>query len=122
MNDRRPADTGRWAEDLACRYLEQRGLTLVQRNYRCPAGEIDLVMERQGTTVFIEVRYRREPRFGTGAETIDGRKRAKLLSAALHYLQRNAAAARAPSRFDVVSMEGARADPRIQWIPNAFEA
>ncbi|HQU14912.1 MAG: YraN family protein [Chromatiales bacterium 21-64-14] len=122
MSAQRPADTGRWAEDLACRYLQAQGLTLIERNYRCPAGEIDLVMEQQGSTVFIEVRYRRAPRFGTGAESVDARKRAKLLATALHYLQRDPVAARAPSRFDVVSMEGARTGPRIRWIPNAFGA
>lgn len=112
----RPDTIGRWAEALAHDYLKSRGLKPVARNYRCRRGEIDLVMSDGGTLVFIEVRMRRNPRFGTAAESIDRRKRMRIITAAQHFLQ-NRRVSR-PCRFDVVAVEGA---DNIQWIPNAFE-
>jgi putative endonuclease len=111
---------GHFAEEMARHYLEQQGLRLVERNYRCPPGELDLVMLDGRTVVFVEVRYRRNPRFGTGAETVDKRKQAKLISAALHYLQSKRV--KQPSRFDVISITPMRAEHEIQWIQNAFDA
>jgi putative endonuclease len=66
--------SGAQAEGLACAYLERAGLRLLARNYRCPQGEIDLVMDDRDTLVFVEVRYRRSNAFGTPAETVDRRK------------------------------------------------
>lgn len=121
----KPPTRGQEAEDLACRYLQERGLHLLERNYRCKRGEIDLVMRDTASIVFVEVRYRRSTRFGSGAESVDRHKQAKLTAAALHYIQANKTASRCPARFDVISIT---ADPRqeqqaeIQWIKNAFDA
>jgi len=119
------ASIGQAAEDLACRYLQDQGLHLIERNYRCKRGEIDLVMRDASSVVFVEVRYRRNHRFGSGAESVNRGKQAKLIATALHYLQSNKAAAKSPARFDVVSitlegMPGHTAE--IQWIKNAFDA
>jgi len=114
--------TGRRAESLACGFLQGHGLRLLARNYRCRCGEVDLVMSDGDTTVFVEVRYRRHAGFGSGAESVDARKRRRLTAAALHYLQRHGEAAQGPSRFDVVSMSGPPQAPGIDWIRNAFEA
>lgn len=116
---------GQAAEDLACRYLQDQGLHLIERNYRCKRGEIDLVMRDTSSVVFVEVRYRRNHRFGSGAESVDRHKQAKLTATALHYLQSNKAAAKSPARFDVVSVsvQGKSAHTaEIQWIKNAFDA
>ncbi|HJX17417.1 MAG TPA: YraN family protein, partial [Acidiferrobacterales bacterium] len=59
--------SGAQAEALACAHLERAGLRLLTRNYRCPQGEIDLVMDDRDTLVFVEVRYRRSNTFGTPA-------------------------------------------------------
>jgi len=114
--------TGRRAEDMACAFLQREGLSLVERNYLCPRGEIDLVMRDAHTTVFVEVRYRRSVRFGSGAESVDRRKQQKLLAAAAHYLQLHPGAARRACRFDVVSLTGGGEQPRLDWIPDAFQA
>lgn len=119
-------DIGRAAEDCACRYLQQRGLRLLERNYHCRQGEIDLIMRDAGTTVFVEVRYRKSGRFGSGAETVDARKQHKLLASAAHYLLQHKQAANQPCRFDVISLtpgalHGNKSD-EVQWISNAFEA
>jgi len=86
-------DTGNRAEATACDYLQRQGLKLVERNYLCKRGEIDLIMRDGQDTVFVEVRYRRSDRFGSSAESVDWRKQAKLLATAEHYLQQHPKAA-----------------------------
>lgn len=120
MSDR--AETGQRAEDSACRYLEQRGLRLVERNYHGPRGEIDLIMRDRHTTVFVEVRFRRSRRFGSGAESVDRRKQDKLLATAALYLQRNPLAAKTACRFDVVSLCMENGRETVEWITDAFQA
>lgn len=106
---------GEAAEQLAEQYLQAQGLRLRRRNYRSPHGEIDLIMQDGTTLVFVEVRLRSNPRFGSGAESVDARKQLRLQRTAEHYLQRQS---NTPAcRFDVVSLNG-RGD--IHWIPDAF--
>lgn len=108
---------GREAEDAAAALLQGRGLALVQRNYRCRYGEIDLIMRDAGTLVFVEVRSRRHAGYGGGAASIDKAKQARLVRAAQHYL---ASLERTPAcRFDAVVFD---AQGRAQWIASAFEA
>jgi putative endonuclease len=111
---------GKDAEDRACAYLQTRGLHLLQRNYRSRRGEIDLIFQDKDSLVFVEVRYRARPHYGSAAESVDWRKQAKLVACAHHYLQSHPAAGRQPCRFDVVSVSGN--DTAIEWIPNAFSA
>ena len=113
---------GQQAEDLACRYLQTQGLRLVERNYRCAHGEIDLIMQQGQSIIFVEVRYRRSLRFGGGMESVDRHKQAKLIATALHYLQRDKQAARRPSRFDVVAVSPGMEQDQVQWIKDAFQA
>ncbi len=115
-------EAGRRAEQDACDYLERQGLRLVERNYRCASGEIDLIMRDRDTLVFVEVRYRRSRRFGGGAESVDRRKQGKLSATAAHYLQTHPGAARRPCRFDVIALTGAdNGHPHVDWISNAFQ-
>lgn len=102
-------------ERLACAYLQANGLSLLERNYRCRRGEIDLVMRENGTLVFVEVRFRASTRFGTPGETVDIHKQRKLAAAAAHYLQHNQT--NLPCRFDVIALSGTN---RIDWIRDAF--
>ena len=119
-------DIGKTAEAAARQYLEAQGLKLVETNYRCRYGEIDIIMHDSNALVFIEVRYRSNPHYGTGAESIDFRKQQKLLASANHYLQKNRLATNQSCRFDVISLSGGArntVDPAsIQWICNAIEA
>ena len=69
------------AEQRAAAYLQLAGLKLVERNYRCRFGEIDLVLHEGSTVVFAEVRLRASARFGGAAASIDARKQAKLIAA-----------------------------------------
>lgn len=110
---------GAAAEDLARRYLEARGLTLVTRNYRCRVGELDLIMRDGDQLVFVEVRSRRHSRFGTPAESVTWTKQQRLLRAAALYLQRQHLDL--PCRFDVVAILRAEDEPELEWIRDAFQ-
>ncbi len=120
MTDR--AALGQAAEMLACDYLQRSGLQLVQRNYRCRRGELDLVMRQGEITVFVEVRYRSPSAFADGVTSIDRHKQARLLAAAQHYLLQHPDAARRPCRFDVVAVTPEGGENRVEWITNAIES
>ncbi|VAX11562.1 UPF0102 protein YraN [hydrothermal vent metagenome] len=107
---------------MACEYLQAQGLHLLERNFRVVQGEIDLIMEDRRSLIFVEVRFRRNNNFGTGAETINQSKQRKLLTAAACYLQRYPRQAERPARFDVVSMMLENSRYSINWIKNAFQA
>lgn len=106
---------GARAEDLCASLLRAAGLKLVERNWRCRLGEIDLIAEDGGTVVFAEVRLRRVGAFGGAAESITAAKRARLLAAARLYLARRPDAL---CRFDVFLIEGWPAS--VRWIRDAF--
>lgn len=113
---------GAAAEALACDYLQQHGLVLLARNYRVPQGELDLIMQEHDHIVFVEVRFRRNHRYGSGAESVHTAKQGKLIKTALYYLQQHPKLAKRPVRFDVVSISIIDAQPRIDWIKDAFQA
>jgi putative endonuclease len=94
---------GQLGEQLAADRLARQGYEIVERNYRCPAGEIDIVARLAGRWVFVEVRTRRGNRFGTPEESVTARKRAHLIASAEHYLQDHDAA-EADWRIDAVAI------------------
>ena len=111
---------GSLAEQHAARYLQSQGLKVLQHNYRCRHGEIDLVLQdATGTLVFAEVRLRRRNDFGGAAASINPAKQRKLILAAHHYLAR---LDHVPAcRFDAVLLSDLDGSPP-QWIRNAFTA
>ncbi len=113
---------GRSAEMLAARYLATQGLKALCANFRCRSGEIDIVMQEGATIVFVEVRYRASNSFLDPLESITVQKRDRIVRAARHFLQTRRGGSQAPCRFDVVTLLGDLADPRIQWIKAALEA
>jgi putative endonuclease len=115
---------GAAGEARALDHLQRAGLMLVQRNYRVAAGphrragEVDLILlDRDGTLVFVEVRVRASASHGGAAASITASKRASLVLAARHFLQRHRGAP-PPCRFDVVAIDG----DRLEWLPAAFDA
>lgn len=108
-------------EAQALHYLKQQGLRLLCKNFTCKRGEIDLIMSDGNTIVFVEVRYRRDARFGSAAETVSRSKQAKLIYAAQYYLQQQKQPNK-PCRFDVIAMSASDTAPTIHWIKNAFGA
>lgn len=113
---------GRAAEDAALRYLQAKGCALVQRNYRCRLGEIDLVMRDGGSLVFVEVRARGSDAFGGAAASVGHGKQRRLSAAARHFLMTHPREARLPARFDVVAISGPGGENSTRWIRAAFDS
>lgn len=111
---------GQAAEDFALNQLNDLGFSLVERNFRCKGGEIDLIMMDGSTLVFVEVRYRANNYFGDGLESVDRFKQRKLRVAAETWLQQNQNAMFTGCRFDVMSVSGDDKSFRAELIDDAF--
>jgi len=150
MDDRYRKDAGAKGENTALRYLCSQGLKLVARNYRCRAGEIDLVMLEPAscasgharteppTLALIEVRYRTLADFGGAAASVYWRKQRRIVRAAHHLLLCRPDLRVYRARFDVVALspapssadragDGSTAGPvvaglRVEWLRHAFTA
>ncbi|MFH0933017.1 MAG: YraN family protein [Nitrospirota bacterium] len=107
-------------ENLAVKFLKEKGYRIIARNYKTPIGEIDIIAQDGTTTVFIEVKTRTDEFFGQPFEAVNKRKRQKLKNVALFYLKRHERAF--PVRFDVLSIfyrENGKKE--IEHIKDAFE-
>ena len=126
---------GAVVEAAARAYLLDAGLRDVAANANYRLGELDLVMLDEGrldegrrdgrghdgaTLVFVEVRYRRDARYGGGAASVDLNKRRKLVRAAQLFLVSHHTFAHAACRFDVVEADGDPDAPRLNWLRDAF--
>jgi putative endonuclease len=109
--------SGALAEQLAAQYLQKQGLILLQVNYSCRYGEIDLILQDGDTHVFVEVRLRSSATFGGAAASIDTRKQGKIVRTAQHYL--SSFKSMPPCRFDAVLMQAIDIN-KIEWVKNAF--
>ena len=113
---------GAWGEEKAVRFLKRRGFTIVDRNFRCRFGEIDIIAEIDEYLVFVEVRLRKDTRYGNPEETVDWRKQQKLKLAADYYLMTHEV--EKDIRFDVVALyahNGEKTWPLpVKHIENAF--
>lgn len=123
MTDRRIS--GERGERQAEDYLAGLGLRLVERNYSCRFGEIDLVMldpNPSDTEVlaFVEVRLRGPGARVDSIDSVDARKQQRLVSAARHFLMSRPEWSEHACRFDVIGIDGAGGEMR--WVPGAFEA
>lgn len=110
--------SGENAEKLALTFLLRQGMRHLCSNFRCKAGELDLVMQDGETVVVVEVRYRRSERFGGALASITRQKQQRIIVATQHYVIMHKFT-HAAIRFDVVAIAG---DQRINWIKNAFQA
>ena len=119
MGSRSRRTVGAHAEQLAYRYLCDRGLHPVARNFRCRGGEIDLIMLDEGCLTFVEVRFRQSSAFSAPGPTVDRHKQRKLIRTAALFAARHPRYAQATMRFDVVAIEGDAAE-RVRWIRDAF--
>ena len=106
-------EQGAASEQAALDYLLTAGCTLLERNWHCPFGEIDLIMQHGETLLFVEVKFRRSNAFGGAAYSITPAKLAKLQRSAEYYLQTQHI--NPPCRLDAVLLQGAQAP---QWIQN----
>lgn len=113
-------------EDVALAHLQRAGLELIERNFSCRYGELDLVMREGEVVVFVEVRYRRgggaRGGYGGGVDSVGAAKRAKLVRAAGVYLAQRPRLAGRACRFDVLALADGADEAGIDWRRNAFEA
>jgi len=113
-------DTGIRGEQLACEFLGNNGYQIIERNFRCPGGEVDIIARYQDTLIFVEVRTKRSLRFGTPEESITPAKMEKLRNVAAYYWQSHD---NLPDswRIDVIAIEmnGDGHPNRIELIENA---
>jgi putative endonuclease len=109
-------ERGKAAEDAAATYLAGQGLRLVERNWRCKGGEIDLIMRDGKVLVFVEVRARNNNRFGGAGASITSTKQGRLIHAARLYL--SAMGSPPACRFDAILFDGGE----LAWLRDAFQA
>jgi putative endonuclease len=108
-------------EDLAVRYLQKRGYKVIERNYRCPLGEIDLIALDRGTLAFVEIKTRASFTFGVPQESVNRFKQRKLFQVAKAYMAERHVREDVTARFDVVAIQIATTGPHIELIKDAFQ-
>ncbi len=113
---------GQRAESIAASHLNKHGLTIIERNFHCRFGEIDLIAKDEETLVFIEVRYRNKRVKLSPAETLDACKVDRIITTARYFLSRSRRYQTMQCRFDFVGITGDEQKPDIEWIKNAFQA
>ena len=118
MNKRK---VGTEYEDMAAAYLEKQGYRIIERNFTCRTGEIDIIAEEKGFICFIEVKYRKGSGSGSGADAVNARKQRIICRISDYYRTRFAYRESTPVRFDVVECAGAgQGEIRVRWYRDAF--
>jgi len=116
LNVRNSKDKGKESEDLACDYLKSKNYRIIERNFRTRRGEIDIIAEKDGVLIFVEVRSLRKGLFNP-IESIGRRKLERIIKAAKYYLMKRR---NAVCRFDVIGIIGDGEERSIEHIENAF--
>lgn len=114
MNKR---EVGSFNEDRAIRYLTVNGYEIIQKNFYCRMGEIDIIARSEEYLCFIEVKYRSSEAHGSPGEAINPRKIRRITRTAQYYILINNIPENTPCRFDVIMI----LDEKITLIPNAFD-
>ncbi|UZE95571.1 YraN family protein [Alkalimarinus alittae] len=115
-------EQGSFYEEMAHRYLQKQGLTLLEKNFRHRQGEIDLIMRHDNTLVFVEVRYRKQDFFGSAEESITYRKQQSIISTANYFLMKKKLWDTS-CRFDAITIKPSKRPFQshdINWIVSAF--
>lgn len=114
--------SGAWGEEFSAVYLRSRGYKILERNYRVRGGEIDIIAQKGGFLVFVEVKTRKSDAFGSAAEFVGPAKQRRLLLAAECYLSGHPTELQ--PRFDVIELyapEGTDTKkPELRHLENAF--
>ncbi len=112
---------GAAAERAAAQWLSQKGLSIVERNFSCRRGEIDLIGWDGEHLIFVEVRYRSRKDYGSPEETVDRRKQGRIIAAAQWYLLQHPEYEEQPCRFDVLVNDHTDTHGDFRWIQDAFQ-
>lgn len=114
-------EIGQKGEQIACEYLRNKGYQLIAQNYHAGHGEIDLIMEKSATIIFVEVKTRHNTRYGLPQEAVTDHKKRLLIQTAQRYLLETNQWEK-DCRFDVVAIVHRKKPVHIEHFPNAFSA
>ncbi len=115
------ASLGERGEMVACRFLKEHGYEILEKNYRCKLGEIDVIARRQGRLAFVEIKTRTSAQFGAPQEAVNLQKQEKIFKVAQWYIKEKKFV-KIPIAFDVVAIlwrEGHT--PEVHLVADAFE-
>ncbi|HEX2932858.1 MAG TPA: YraN family protein [Candidatus Binatia bacterium] len=113
-------ELGKEGERVAEQYLKKKGYKLIERNYRCAGGELDLIVLDRRVVVFVEVKTRTGQGFGSPIEAVEFHKQRKMIQAAQYFLTDKKLHQR-DARFDVIGVSWPGREPVVEHIENAFE-
>ena len=113
---------GRNAEDAVCAYLGEKGIRIVERNFRARGGEIDIIVRDGDVLAFVEVRFREQDEHGLPEESVGPGKRRRIVAAARAYLATIPPDSWREARFDVAAVDGGGCGPAIRYYAGAFDA
>lgn len=113
-------ELGKEGERVAEQYLKKKGYKLIERNYRCAGGELDLIVLDRRVVVFVEVKTRTGQGFGSPIEAVEFHKQRKMIQAAQYFLTEKKLHQR-DARFDVIGVSWPGRKPVVEHIENAFE-
>jgi putative endonuclease len=111
---------GRWGEKIALDFLKDQGMKILEKNFRCSAGEIDIIARSGRHIVFVEVKTRSSNLFGTPQEAVNQRKQQQIIRVAQWYLEQKPL--NLQPRFDVLAIRTGEGNPSFEHIPDAFGA
>ena len=111
---------GRLGEVLACGYLEKKRHNIVDRNFRCPLGEIDLIVRKNKAFRFVEVKFRRTLDYGLPQDSVVKRKQQRIRNAAIIWLKRRHLPLNSEIHFDVLAIVQERGKIKYEYIEDAF--
>lgn len=114
---------GAWAEEIAWNHLHQHGWQLVERNFFCKGGELDIIVRQGAVLAFVEVKYRKRHTMGGAVASLTAKKQRRLIHSAKVFLQRYPLLGHLDCRFDLIAISGTdspHSQVQIQWLDNAF--
>ncbi len=114
-------ELGTKLEDLAADYLEAKGAVVVRRNFRCRGAEIDIIVRDGRYLCFVEVKYRKDDKYGGPESAVDYVKRKKICKASRYYTYLEGFGEDTPLRYDVLAIMGDEKQYKFKWIKDAFE-
>ena len=108
-------------ERRAAGFLQQRGMVILARNFRCRFGEVDIIAKDEKYLCFIEVKYRTDERFGSPAEAVTYKKQKHICKVSNFYLYSKYKSLDIPIRYDVITISQTDNIMNFRWIKNAFD-
>ncbi len=113
-------ELGKTGEDLARRFLKKNGFIVVDHNFRCRYGEIDLVLRKDGSFHFVEVKFRRTLEYGLPQESVNKRKQNKIHKVALLWMRKRHLPMDSEIHFDVLAISRSNDGTEYEFIEDAF--